>query len=91
MKLNGEQGIREEINFFSRYFKLKGSNIYETLENYSILLIFLGAIILSVGIGLTVFSTKGIPVILAMLGSFISFVAVIALVFVWLAKDFKGV
>ncbi len=91
MKLNGEQGIKKEFNFLSKYLKLKGPNVYETWENYSILLVFVGATMLSVGIGLTVFSTKGIPAILAMLGSFVSFIAVVALIFVWLVKEFKGV
>lgn len=67
--------------------KLKGEDIYETLENYSILSIFIGAIMLSSGIGLTVISPKGFSAILAMLGAFISFISTIALIFIWLAKD----
>jgi len=49
-----------------------------------------GALMLSVGIGLTVISTKGIPAILAMLGSLISFLATVALIFVWLFKELQG-
>ena len=69
---------------------LKGEDRYETLENYSIFSIFIGAFILSLGIGLTIISTKGIPTILAMLGAFISFVSTIVLILVWLAKEIFG-
>ena len=72
--------------FFS---KLKGKDKIETIENYCILFIFLGGIMLSLGIGFTVISTKGIPVILAMLGALVSFLSTVALVFTWVAKDFS--
>jgi len=72
--------------FFS---KLKGKDKIETIENYCILFIFLGGIMLSLGIGFTVISTKGIPVILAMLGAVVSFLSTVALVFTWVAKDFS--
>ncbi len=68
---------------------LKGKDKYETLENYSILFLFLGSISLSIGIGLSAFQ-KGMPTILAMLGSFITFISIILLIFIWLAKSFKG-
>ena len=70
--------------------KLKGNDKYETLENYSILFILLGGVLLSAGIGLTAFTTKGVPAILAMLGSLISFLATAVLIFIWLAKEFKS-
>ncbi|MBI4009992.1 MAG: hypothetical protein HY361_02245 [Candidatus Aenigmarchaeota archaeon] len=71
--------------------KLKGKDKYETLENYSILLILLGGGMLSMGMGLTaIFSTKGITAILAMLGSLIAFLATTALIFIWLVKEFKS-
>ena len=70
--------------------KLKGKDKYETLENCSILFIVIGAIMLSSGIGLTVISPKGFPAILAMLGSLIAFLATVALIFVWLAKELFG-
>ena len=66
---------------------LKGESKYETLENYSIVVIFLGAVILAAGIGLNVITTVGFPTIMAMLGAFISFVGTIALIFVWLFKE----
>lgn len=69
---------------------LKGENKFEILENYSIFSIFVGAFILSLGIGLTIITPKGIPAILAMLGAFISFVSTVALILVWLAKEIFG-
>jgi hypothetical protein len=69
---------------------LKGKDRFETLENYSILFIFIGAIILSVGIGLNILNTKGLSAILSMLGALIAFISTIALIFVWLLKEFKS-
>jgi hypothetical protein len=69
---------------------LKGKDKFETAENYSILSIVIGVIILSLGIGLTIVTPKGIPAILAMLGSFISFLATVVLILVWLVKEFVG-
>lgn len=70
--------------------KLKGNDRFGTLENYSILFIFIGAIILSTGIGLNVLNPKGLSAVLAMLGSLIAFISTIALILVWLIKEFKS-
>jgi len=70
--------------------KLKGKDKFETAENYSILSILVGVAILSVGIGLTILTPRGLPAILAMLGSLITFVSTVALILVWLAKEFLG-
>jgi hypothetical protein len=70
--------------------KLKGKDRFETAENYSILSILIGALILSLGIGLTIITPKGFPAILAMLGSLIAFVSTVALILVWLVKEFSG-
>ena len=70
--------------------KLKGKDKYETVENYSIAAILIGGLILSSGMALTAIATKGIPAILAMLGSLISFLGTVVLVFSWLAKEFKS-
>jgi hypothetical protein len=67
--------------------QFKGKDKYETAENYSILFIVVGAVTLSLGIGLTVLNPKGISAILAMLGSLISFLSTVVLIFVWLAKE----
>jgi len=69
---------------------LKGKDKYETLENYSILFIAIGAAMLSCGIGLSIISPKGIAAILGSIGSFIAFVATILLIFAWVSKEFKG-
>ncbi len=66
---------------------LKGKSKYETLENYLIMLIVLGAVIFGAGIGLSALNTSGISTIASMLGIFVSFIFTVALVFVWVAKD----
>jgi hypothetical protein len=70
--------------------QLKGKDKYETAENFSILFIIIGAIILSSGIGLTIINPKGISAILAMFGSLIAFLSTVALIFVWLIKEIFG-
>jgi len=70
--------------------KLKGKDRFDTLENYSILFIFVGAIILSAGIGLNILNPKGLSAILSMFGSLLAFVSTIALILVWLLKEFKS-
>ncbi|MBU5537490.1 MAG: hypothetical protein QW818_01615 [Candidatus Aenigmatarchaeota archaeon] len=69
------------------FTKLKEKDRLATIENYCILFIFLGSITLSLGIGLTVVNTKGIPVILAMIGALISFLSTVALIFTWLIRE----
>ena len=75
------------MKFFGLF---KGKTLYEKMEGYCIVILLVGVIMLSAGMGLTVISTKGIPAILAMLGSLISFLATVALVFVWLFKELQG-
>ena len=70
--------------------KLKGKDKYETWENYAVLFIFIGGLILSAGIGLTAFSTRGVPAILSMLGAVIAFMATVALIFIWLINEFRS-
>jgi len=66
--------------------KIKGKNKIETAENLSILLIFLGAVFLGSGISLTIISPQGFPTILAMFGASLSFLATVALIFIWVLK-----
>ena len=68
---------------------LKGKDRYETTENYSILFIFIGAILFSTGTGLTIFSPKGIPAIMTMLGSLLAFTATIVWIFSLLLREFR--
>jgi len=69
--------------------RLRGRDKLETLENWSILIILLGGFLLSTGIASSIITTKGIPTVLAMSGSFISFVGIISLVLVWLIQELR--
>ncbi len=69
--------------------KLKGKDKLETCENISIILIFIGGLILSVGIGSTIITPKGFTVILAMVGAFISFVSTLILIVIWFLKEVR--
>ena len=68
----------------------RGKDRFETAENYSMAGIVAGAVVFSLGIGLSMFSPAGAAAILAMLGAIVSFVSSVALVFSWLAKDLFG-
>jgi len=68
--------------------KLKGKDKFETTENCSILGIVVGVIILSSGFFVSIINPKGLAAILLMFGSFLSFISTVALVLVWLAKEF---
>lgn len=70
--------------------KLKGRDKYETAENYSIAGIATGVVMLSVGFLLSILDPKGFSAILLMLGSFVSFVSTVALVFVWFIRELRG-
>jgi len=61
----------------------------ERVEKWLTILLFLGCGMLSLGIGLTVLTPRGIPVILAMGGSLIAFSSTVALVFLWLYEEVK--
>ncbi|MEK6910131.1 MAG: hypothetical protein AABW61_03590 [Candidatus Aenigmatarchaeota archaeon] len=74
------------MNLLSR---LKGKDKLETAENYSILFVFVGAIVLSVGIGVNIVSTKGVSAIMAMLGALISFVSTVVLIAIWVIREFE--
>jgi hypothetical protein len=90
-ELKQVEEIRQVERNFGKFFsfKLKGDTKEATLENYSILFIIIGAVILSAGIGLTAVSSVGIPVIMAMAGAFISFVSIVVLIVAWLVQEWK--
>lgn len=69
--------------------KLKGKTKYETIENYFISLIIIGAVLFSTGLGLTIFNSNGLSVIISMIGAIISFIFTIALIVLWLVNEFK--
>lgn len=69
---------------------LKGKDKFETLENWSIAITLLGAVVLAGGIGLTSIQTTGLPTIIAMLGSLVVFIGTIFLIVVWLWSEMAG-
>jgi hypothetical protein len=66
---------------------LKGKSKYETFENIVLFAIVFGAVLLSAGIGLSIFSPKGLPAVFAMLGSFIVFIFSAVLILFWFFKE----
>ena len=71
-------------------FKLKSKNKLERAEGFCILSIFVGAVVLSLGIGLSILNPKGISAIFAMLGSVLAFLSTLALIIVWLIKEWSS-
>ncbi|MBD3155880.1 MAG: hypothetical protein GF368_04460 [Candidatus Aenigmarchaeota archaeon] len=69
--------------------QLKSENNLEKAEGLCILSLFASGLILSFGIGLSILNTKGISAILAMLGSLFTFLSTLALIIVWLIKEWK--
>ncbi len=67
----------------------KGNSIWETLENYCVLFIVAGAILLSSGLGLSALFEKGISAILALFGGFMVISATTVMIFSWVIKEFK--
>ena len=70
--------------------ELKSKNKLERMEGFCILSIFIGAFTLSLGIGLSILNPKGISAILAMLGSVLAFLSTLALIIVWLIKEWRS-
>jgi hypothetical protein len=69
---------------------LRGKNKIDTAENISILIILVGALMLSGGIALSGFNSQGFSALLAMGGAVTTFLFTAILIFVWLAKEFFG-
>jgi hypothetical protein len=78
-----ETPTKKRTGLFKRF---RGRNKYETVENYSILGAVFGALAFAGGIGLTALTTKGISVVIIMMGALISFLSSLVLVFSWLLK-----
>ncbi len=70
--------------------KLRSKNRLEKVEGFSILFIFIGAVTLSLGIGLSILNPKGISAIITMLGSVIAFLATLVLIIIWFAKEWSS-
>lgn len=69
---------------------LKSKDKLERIEGFTILSISIGALLLSIGIGLSILNTKGISAILAMLGSVWTFLSTIGLIIIWLMKEWRS-
>jgi uncharacterized membrane protein len=69
--------------------KLKGKDRHETLENYSILFIFIGALILSFGIAFSVVNQR-VSAIVSILGAWVAFISTAAFIFIWVLKEFRS-
>jgi hypothetical protein len=67
---------------------LKGSDRYETAENYALASALFGGLVLSSGIAAAAVYPKGISAILAMMGTLIAFLSTVILIIVWIVKDF---
>ncbi len=69
---------------------LKKKNKFERAEGYCILILIIGSIFLSSGIGLTILTPKGVPAIMAMLGALLAFLATVGLIFTWFLREMFG-
>lgn len=69
--------------------KLKGNDRSDTLENFSILFILIGAVILSFGIGLSVVS-KTTAMIFSVSGAWVAFLSTVVLIIIWVVKEFRS-
>jgi len=69
---------------------LKSESKFEKIEGYCILVLIVGAVMFSAGVGLNVLDTKGISTITAMLGSLIAFLATVGLIMMWLIRELFG-
>jgi len=69
---------------------LKSKNKFEKMEGYCILVLIVGAVMFSAGVGLTILDAKGIPAITAMLGTLIAFLATVGLIVTWLIQEIFG-
>ena len=68
---------------------LKGSDFWNTLENYCIAGIILGAVAMSSGLGLSAVAAQGISAVLAMVGGFVMFISTAVMIFSWVIKEMK--
>jgi uncharacterized membrane protein len=69
--------------------KMKGKDKTETVENFSILFILIGAVVLSFGIGLSVVSQR-MSFIFSVAGAWIALIFTVVLIFTWVAKEFRS-
>lgn len=65
---------------------LHGHSVYDKIERYIILGLVIGVLLAGAGIASTILVTKGAPTALALVGSFITFVFTVILVFFWVFR-----
>lgn len=70
--------------------KLKDKSKMNRVEGFCIVFLLGGALLLSLGILLSILNTKGISAIIAMFGSLIAFISTVVLIITWFVKDFVG-
>jgi hypothetical protein len=66
---------------------LKSKDKFERAEGYIILFLLASSFMLSIGIGLSAISSRGLPAFMAMLGALLSFLSVVALIILWVWKE----
>ncbi len=69
--------------------KTKGKKKEKIIENYLIVFLVLSSLVLSLGIGLTTVSPKGVPVLMSMFGALGAFVCSASLVILWFWEEVK--
>lgn len=62
---------------------------FRGIERYVFFSLMAGVVMVGAGTAATVLSTKGIPAALTLIGSFITFVSTVILVFYWFFKGDK--
>ncbi len=68
---------------------IHGHGKHEAVERYIIIGLMLGVLIAGIGIGTSPLSETGAPAAMAMVGSFITFVFSVILVFYWVFRGDK--
>jgi hypothetical protein len=70
--------------------RIRGKDKLSTMENVCILLVIIGAVVLSLGTGMTIISPQGIPAAMSMAGAVIAFLGTALLVLTWTASEILG-
>jgi hypothetical protein len=70
--------------------RIRGNDQISTFENVCMVVIVVGSIVLSVGIGMTAISPRGIPAALSMSGAVITFMGTALLILTWVVGEILG-
>jgi hypothetical protein len=68
---------------------MRGKDSMETAENFSILFILIGAVVLSVGIGLSIMSQR-MSFLFSVVGAWTALISTIVLIFIWVGREFRS-